>query len=343
MPSTSAAGAREAAPAIAPMSDEAAALVLGLRVACASVLCLLAGAWFHIEGADVSALLVQLILARAPFQAVQQGVELLLGLVLAIACGILLNLCFAAAAPQFLTVMTLLFLAFTYGRATKWLPFLFLIACIFIGHMAYTGLTAPGETFAAAGQLLGQGAVGVGVSLLVHGLSGGDLSLVLRHTGDPLWPPRAAWVEQSLRLTVVSMLALFATTWLVLPVTQTMTSALILASFADDSDRRRKEWERAIAVVMGGAYALTAMAVLALQPYLSLLAALLFLGNFAAAYRTRADVPRTYLFQQSGMVVAMTLVVPVEDLGHLTPAMGRLAGVIVGALIAEAIAQVWPA
>ena len=97
--------------------QEAAAVALGLRVAVASALCLLVGEWFHIPGSTDSVVFVQFVLARWPFQAVQQGVELFLGLTLAVVCGATLNLLLAHN-PAFLAALALVYLFLTYGYAT---------------------------------------------------------------------------------------------------------------------------------------------------------------------------------------------------------------------------------
>jgi hypothetical protein len=249
----------------------------------------------------------------------------------------------APTPPAFLTALTLVYLFLTHGYATHRHPFLFVIAAVFLGHLAYTGMTAPAETFAVSVHLLGQGLIGVGISLLVHGLSGGGYELNLHPSGEPLRPVRPDWISVSARLTVTSLLALLTTVWLGLPVTQTMTSALILSAVPDERGRRRKGLDRAIAVGIAGAYALTALVVLIRLPQLPLMAAFLFAGQFVAAYYARSDVPHTYRARQTGMVLAMTLVVPAQELGTLSPALQRLGGVVVGLLIAEGVGLLWPA
>jgi uncharacterized membrane protein YccC len=322
---------------------EVAALTLGLRVAVASALCLLVGEWFHIPGSTNSVVFVQFVLARWPFQAVQQGAELFLGLTLAVVCGATLNLLLAYTPPAFFTALALVYLFLTYRYAMHRLPFLFLFAAAYLGHLAYTGMTTPAETFAVSGRLLGQGLLGVGISLLVHGLSGRGYELNLHPAGEPLRPVQPNRISLSARLTITSLLALLTTVWLGLPVTQTMTSALILSAVSDEPGRRRKGLDRAIAVGIAGAYALVALVVLTRLPQPLLLAAFLFAGQFVAAYYARADVPHTYRARQTGMVLAMTLVVPADELGTLSPALQRLGGVVVGLLIAESVGLLWPA
>src|SRR5262245_9880498 len=159
--------------------QEAAAVALGLRVAAASALCLLVGEWFRIPGSTDSIVFVQFVLARWPFQAVQQGAEVFLGLTLAVVCGVTLNLLLAKLPLAFLAALALVYLFLTYRCATHRRPFLFVFATAYLGHLAYAGVTAPAETFAVSGHLLGQGLLGVGIALLVHGLSGGGYELDL--------------------------------------------------------------------------------------------------------------------------------------------------------------------
>src|SRR5262249_6100275 len=152
-----------------------------------------------------SVVFVQFVLARWPFQAVQQGAELFLGLTLAVGCGATLNLLLAHNPPAFLAALALVSLFLTYGYATHRLPFLCVFATAYLGHLAYAGMTAPAETFAVSRRLLGQGLLGAGISVLVHGLSGGGYALNLHPGGEPLWPVRPEWVSLSARLTVTSL------------------------------------------------------------------------------------------------------------------------------------------
>ena len=82
--------------------------------------------------------------------------------------------------------------------------------------------------------------------------------------------------------------------------------------------------------------------VVGLLPHFLLLAALLFLGQFVAAYMTRTAGPYAYAGLQMGLVLPMLVVAPPEEFGHFTPAAERLAGILLGLATSVVVAVLWP-
>ena len=82
--------------------------------------------------------------------------------------------------------------------------------------------------------------------------------------------------------------------------------------------------------------------VVALVPRLLVLAGLLFLGQFVAAYLTRTAGKYAYAGLQMGLVLPMLVVAPPAEFGSLTPAVQRLAGILLGLAASVVVAVLWP-
>ena len=73
-----------------------------------------------------------------------------------------------------------------------------------------------------------------------------------------------------------------------------------------------------------------------------LLVALLFLGQFVAAYLTRTAGKYAYAGLQMGLVLPMLVVAPRTEFGSFAPAMQRLEGVLLGLVASVVVAGLWP-
>jgi uncharacterized membrane protein YccC len=78
-----------------------------------------------------------------------------------------------------------------------------------------------------------------------------------------------------------------------------------------------------------------------LVPPPTLLAGLLFLGQFVAAYLTRTAGKYAYAGVQMGLVLPMLVVAPPPEFGNLTPAVQRLEGVLLGLVASVVVAGLW--
>src|SRR5262245_28312129 len=77
-------------------------------------------------------------------------------------------------------------------------------------------------------------------------------------------------------------------------------------------------------------------------PYFPLLAALLFLGQFVAAYLTRTAGKYAYAGVQMGLVLPMLVVAPPDEFGKFTSAVQRIEGILLGLLASIVVAGLWP-
>ena len=82
--------------------------------------------------------------------------------------------------------------------------------------------------------------------------------------------------------------------------------------------------------------------VVGLLPHFLLLAGLLFLGQFVAAYLTQTAGKYAYAGLQMGLVLPMVVVAPRTEFGSLTPAVQRLEGVLLGLVASVVVAGLWP-
>ena len=75
---------------------------------------------------------------------------------------------------------------------------------------------------------------------------------------------------------------------------------------------------------------------------MGLLAGLLFLGQFVAAYLTRTAGKYAYLGVQMGLVLPMLAVASPAEFGSLTPVVQRLEGILLGLVASIVVAGLWP-
>jgi uncharacterized membrane protein YccC len=90
------------------------------------------------------------------------------------------------------------------------------------------------------------------------------------------------------------------------------------------------------------AWAVSTFVLVGLLPHLVLLAGLLFLGQFVAAYLTQSAGKYTYAGLQMGLVLPMLVVAPPAEFGSFAPAVERLAGILLGLLASIVVAVLWP-
>src|SRR6476661_3694894 len=103
----------------------------------------------------------------------------------------------------------------------------------------------------------------------------------------PLWPLRAEWLSQSLMLVVTVLLTLLGAHALGLPPDKAAISVMLLTVTPHLQAMILKGELRIAGALLATVWALGAFLVVSFQPHLALLAGLLFLGQFVAAYLTR--------------------------------------------------------
>ena len=99
---------------------------------------------------------------------------------------------------------------------------------------------------------------------------------------------------------------------------------------------------RIAGALLATAWASVIFVVVGVLPHLPLLAALLFIGQFAAAYITLTAGKYAYAGVQLGLVLPMVVVAPRSEFGEFTPAMQRLEGIFLGLATSIIVAVLWP-
>src|SRR5262249_11168181 len=99
---------------------------------------------------------------------------------------------------------------------------------------------------------------------------------------------------------------------------------------------------RLAGALLAVAWAIATFALVGLLPHLPLLAVLLFLGQFVAAYLTPTGGEYAYAGVQMGLVLPMLVVAPPIEFGNFTPARQRLEGILLGLVASVVVAVLWP-
>lgn len=330
------------APVLPPEEQERFAVTTGLRVAVASSVCILLGSAFHLDLVYMSVFSGLIVMAQYPFTSFQKGVERIIGRGAGIGFGLLLALGFRNLPLLFLVLLLTWQLAAFYLYASNRLAYTALQAGIFVPTVAYLGvLGEPDAAIHTAVAIFIQVVLGVGVAMLITWGTGAEHSVHIEAGGEPLLPLRPDWLSRSAMLTTSSVVTMFATLALELPVIPAVVSALILAMTTDAHALRLKAGQRVLGVVFGGTYSLAALLLLTRQSHFPLLLALTALGMFVAAYATRASAKYSYVGLQSGVVMAMVMVGPTDASGSPSPAVQRFIGILVGLVVSVTVHVLW--
>jgi hypothetical protein len=99
---------------------------------------------------------------------------------------------------------------------------------------------------------------------------------------------------------------------------------------------------RIAGALLGSIWALGTFVLVGLAPSILLLALLLFLGQFVAAYQTRTTGKYAYAGVQMGLVLPMLVVAAPNEFGSFTPVIQRLEGILLGLAASIVVACLWP-
>src|SRR5262249_56226061 len=123
---------------------------------------------------------------------------------------------------------------------------------------------------------------------------------------------------------------MWATLLFDLPVTPTMVSAMVIGIVPGGlMEEGKRAWQRLLGAVLAGGYALASICLLALQPYLVILAALMMVIMFVATYLTKTSKKNSYAYMQMGMVTPMVLIGEHGEIGSVEMALKRVIGIFV--------------
>ncbi len=319
------------------------ALGRALRVGVASVSCLLIAEWLGIEQTSLSVYTAYLVMALFPITSFQKGVERFLGRALGLAYGLGVIVLFRDTTILYLVLVALGQMIACYIYLSGRLAYAALMGALFIGVMAALGATAPEAATPYAVAAVVQLALGELAAFVVNFVTGAERTLAIELRGKPLLPLRADWLNTAAMLSVGQLATLLATVQLGLPVTATMISAMIIGVVPGGlMEEGKKAWQRALGAVLGGGYALLCEALLELQPYLIILAALVLFIMFAATYLTTVSKKNSYAYLQMGMVAPLVLLGEHGEIGSISRAVQRVAGVLVGMVAAGLVSLFWP-
>jgi uncharacterized membrane protein YccC len=324
-------------------NPQAAAVALGLRVASASMICLLVTELFHLQQAALGVYTAHLVMVLFPISSFQKGVERFLGRGLGLLYGLILVSTCLDVPLLFLTLVMLGQIISCYIYLSGRLAYAALMAALFVGVMAGFGLTAPATTLPYFWHAIVQLLLGEAAAFFINWITGAERTVSLIVAGEKLFPLRADWLNICFMLSVSQLTTLFATLLLDLPITPTMISALIIGITAGSAEAVwHKARQRALGAWLGGGYAFAAILLLRLIPFFNLFLVLVFFAMFLAAYGARTSAANSYVYLQMGLVAPLVLVGPTGDIGSITLAIQRLVGVWVGLLIAQAVSLAWP-
>jgi hypothetical protein len=326
-----------------PADASASAVSLGLRVAVAATVCLCVSEWLHLEQTALSVYTTHLVMVLFPISSFQKGFERLMGRGAGVVYGWLLIALFLDVPLLYLTLMFVGQVIACYVYLSGRLAYAALMAAIFIGVVAYFGLTSPVVAWSYGWYVIIQVALGEVVAILVNFITGAERTLVIQVTGQPLLPLQPSWFNTAAMLSTGQVVTLFVTQWLDLPVLPTMITAVMLGVTPGGPQVRwMRARQRAAGAVFGGGYALGAMILLSALPFFALLAALTFLAMFISAYLAKASQKYSYIFLQTGLVIPMVLIGASGEIGLIDKAAQRWVGVWVGVFIGGLVSLLWP-
>jgi uncharacterized membrane protein YccC len=313
-----------------------------LLTAVAVVVSFLFAEWFNLEHANLAVWTTYMVTIQYTFTRFQKGLERVVGRGLGILAGLVLTTWFnetsLLALGLIASVLTACFYIYFAGR----LAYTFLNAGLYVVAMFHIGHAEPAAPLPQAKELFAAVVLGVVSADLVTWLAGAERDLAIRLGEAPLWPIRMDWLSQSLMLVVTVLLTEFAAGVLGLPAEKAAISVLLLTVAPHIQALILKGELRIAGLILAAAWAMVTFLLVSLLPYLPLLAALVFLGQFLAGYLTQVAGQYAYAGIQMGIVLPLTVVVPRAEFGSITPAIERLEGVVLGLAASILVAGLWP-
>jgi uncharacterized membrane protein YccC len=313
-----------------------------LLTAGSTVVCLVLAEWFGLEHANLAVWTTYLVLDQYTFTRFQKGLERVVGRGLGILAGLILTTWFHETAVLTLVLIAVLLTCFFYLYFAGRLAYTFLQAGLYVVAMFQIGHANPASAVSAAEGLFAAVVLGVVVAALVSWLFGAESDLSIRFGEAPLWPLRSDWVSQSLMLTVTVLLTLLGAHALGLPPEKAAISVMVLTVTPHLQALVLKGELRLAGAFLALAWAVVTFLVVGLLPHFLLLASLLFLGQFLAAYLTRTAGKYAYAGVQMGLVLPMLVVAPRYEFGSFTPAVQRIEGILLGLVASVVVAGLWP-
>lgn len=326
------------------MRDDApsAATNHALLTAGGTSFCLVLAEWLGLEHANLAVWTTYLVMAQYTFTSFQKGLERVVGRGLGILAGLVLTTWFHDTALLTMVLIGVLLTASFYVYFAGRLAYTFLQAGLYLVAMFQIGHANPAAAVSAAEAFFAAIVLGVVVADVVTWLFGAECDLGIRFGEKPLWPLRAEWLNQSLMLAVTVLITILGAHALGLPPEKAAISVMLLTMTPHVQALILKGELRIAGALLATVWALGIFLLLSLLPHFALLAALLFLGQFVAAYGTGTAGKYAYAGVQMGLVLPMLVVAPRTEFGSLTPAIQRLEGILLGLVASVVVAGLWP-
>jgi uncharacterized membrane protein YccC len=313
-----------------------------LLTAGGSTVCLVLAEWLGLTHSNLAVWTTYLVMDQYTFTRFQKGVERVVGRGLGILAGLVLTTWFHDTALLTLVLIAVLLTVFFYLYFAGRLAYTFLQAGLYVVAMFEIGHASPAAAVTAAEELFAAVVLGVVVAVIVTWLAGAERYLGIQFGEEPLWPLRTDWLSQSLMLAVTVLLTLFGAHALGLPPEKAAISVMLLTVTPDVQAMILKGELRIAGALLATAWALGTFLMVGLVPHLVVLAGLLLLGLFVAAYLTRTAGKYTYAGLQMGLVLPMLVVAPPTEFGSFTPLVQRLGGIVLGLVSSVVVAVLWP-
>lgn len=325
-----------------PAADSRSATGHALLTAVASVVCLVVAEAWRLEHSNLAVWTTFMVMAQYPFTRFQKGLERVIGRGLGILAGLVLTTWFNDTPLVTFGLIGVLLTGFFYVYFAGRLAYTFLNAGLYLVALFQIGHADPQSAVHQGAELFAAVVVGVVAADLVTWLAGAEQDLHIEIGTTPLFPVRGEWLSQSLMLALTVLLTLVGAHSTGIPPAKAAISVLVLTVAPHLQAMIQKGELRVVGLVLALLWSLATFVVLGLLPHFLLLAGLLFLGQFVASYLTRTTGPYAYAGLQMGLVLPMLIVAPPTEFGSITPAVGRLEGVLLGLAASVLVAGLWP-
>lgn len=327
----------EGAPSVAP-TDTAYAL----RVALGATICLVLAEWWRMPRANLAVWTTHMVMVSVPFTVFQKGIERIIGRGVGIFAGILVQAAFPnQPVIQMILAAGLVAAAFYIYFAGR-LAYTALNAGLYLVAILHVAQSEPDQALPFGIDVLLAVTLGVAVADVIHWLAGTERDLRIHASGAPLLPVRLDWLNRSAMLVVTALLTQVVTSWLELPVTQTVISVMFLTLAPDIQGLLWKGELRLLGAFLGTVWGLGSFLLLGQVDHFAVMIVLLFFGIFLAAYLAKAGGDYAYAGVQMGLVLPLILVVPPNEFGSLIGAYQRIQGVLASLGIVIVVATLWP-
>jgi len=313
-----------------------------LRSATATTVCLVLAEWWQLPHGNLAVWTTHLVTAKFTDTSFQKGFERVVGRGAGILAGLIVTTWLEGSHLLGLAVIAAFLMPCFYVYFSGRLAYTMLNAGLYAVALLEIGNADPASAVNQGKEMFLAVLLGVVVADGVNWVTGSERDLSIEVGGSPLLPLRLDWLNHSLMLVVTAALTLFCTHLLELPAEASAISVLMLTVTPHIQALLLKGELRIAGAVLATAWALGMFLVLALLPHFALLAGMLFLGQFVAAYGAQAWGAYSYAGLQMGLVLPMLVVTPSSEFGSLTPAAQRLEGILAALTASLLVGGLWP-